>query len=135
MPLFCGFSKNCWHFPGWQPPPGFQRMLHRTPPQRLHIWSQVAQIWGWGECVCVGGKSYVLNQICTQTEQRHRRLCFGSACLQECICVGFCLRKLPASLHTIPPPKSAFQHPLMPGEGALLSCHHGGQRSAAGGIS
>lgn len=60
VPLFCGFSKNCWHFPGCQPPPSLERMLHRTPPQRLHIWSQVAQMCVWG-VMCLIKLAYKLN--------------------------------------------------------------------------
>lgn len=137
-PCFCGFSKKkktttkLLAF-SWLSATSWLRahVTSHPTPKASHLEPSSPDL-----CVCVWwGGGYVLNQICTQTEQHHGRLCFGSTCLQACICVGFYLQKLPVSRHAILPSKSALQHLLIPGEGALLSGHHGGQCSAAGGTS
>lgn len=99
VPLFCGFFKKLLAF-SWLP---------ATSRLRAHVTShptpKASHLEPSSPDVCVWGGGYVLNHICIQTqEQRRGRLCFGTACLQACICAGFCLRKLPASLHNHPTP-------------------------------
>lgn len=84
--LLCGFSENCWHFPGCRPPPSLEHMLHRTPPQRLHIWSQVAQTCGGVTCLIE-----FAYKLTSSTEDS------GTARLQPFICPRFCLGKLPTA--------------------------------------
>lgn len=120
--LLCGFSENCWHFPGRRPPPNLEHMLHRTPPQRLHIWSQVAETCGGVTCLIK-----FAYKLTSSTEDS------GTARLRAFICPGFCVGKLPVAPHH-PTPKISSLAPTQAGEGVLLSCHHSGQCSTARGL-
>lgn len=79
----------------------------------------------------------MLNRICIQTE-----LNSGSkdsaltlhACRRASVQVFVYRSSQHRSRPSYPQSQLSSTH-FMPGEGALLSCHRGGQRSAAGGIS